>query len=137
MNVQETEINEKQLMQEFKPIKSNSIEFEEYYNNELIGLLSSIKEIGEIHSELNTLNNSQSEKINKIDNDIEHTANSIDKANADLLISSEYQKSIFWKKGFVLVAVTVAITAPVTLAVGAKIGIVAGAGTLIAGLNVW
>lgn len=113
--------------------KVNSIELDEEYNNELGKLLSEVKEIYEINSQMNELISSQTEKINDVDNTIEKTADIVDASNGQLILVSDYQKSIFWKKSILLTVCTAAVTAPVSIFIGGYAAIAAGVGTFIAG----
>jgi t-SNARE complex subunit (syntaxin) len=112
--------------------KVHSIELDEEYKNDLGGLLSEIKEIQELNSQMNNLIISQNENIKNIDKDIHKTTNNIDSSNENLISAAEQQKSIFWKKSMLLTVCTVVVTAPVSVLVGTKIAIIAGVGTAVA-----
>lgn len=104
--------------------------FDEIYNSELDMLLSSVREINEIHNDLNNIIVSQKEKIDQIDKNIDRIENMIDSSNEQLIIASEYQRSIFWQKSGVVTLCTAIITTPVAVFLGPKIAIVAGICTM-------
>jgi t-SNARE complex subunit (syntaxin) len=113
--------------------KVTSAELDTEYNKELDSLIDSVKEINEIHSEMSVLISSQNEKIELIDKDIDKTAGLVDSSNGQLVVASEYQQSIFWKKSFLLTLCTAVVTAPVSVFIGAKAAIIAGVGTVVYG----
>jgi t-SNARE complex subunit (syntaxin) len=113
--------------------KVNSIELDEEYNNELENLLSEVNEINEINSQIDELISSQSEKINEIDKTINKTSDAVDTSNGQLILASDYQKSIFWKKSILLTICTVAVTTPISVLAGGYAALAAGIGTFVAG----
>jgi t-SNARE complex subunit (syntaxin) len=113
--------------------KVHSAELDEEYNNELGKLLSEVQEINEINSQMNELISSQSEKIKEVDKTIDKTADTVDASNGQLILASDYQKSIFWKKSILLTICTAAVTAPVSIFAGGYAALAAGVGTFIAG----
>jgi hypothetical protein len=113
--------------------KVHSIELDEEYNKELGNLLSEVQEIREINSQMDELISSQSEKINDVDKTIDKTVDVVDASNGQLILASDYQKSIFWKKSILLTICTAAVTAPVSIFVGGYAALAAGVGTFIAG----
>jgi t-SNARE complex subunit (syntaxin) len=113
--------------------KVNSVELDKKYSNDLDNLLSDVREINEISSEMNSLLKSQNEKIDQVDKSLNQTSNNIDSSNGQLIIASEYNQSIFWKKSFLLTLCVGIVSAPVAALVGAKAAIFAGVGTLVGG----
>jgi t-SNARE complex subunit (syntaxin) len=113
--------------------KVNSFELEQEFNNEMKNLLSEVQEINDINLYMNELILSQTDKINNINHNIDKTVNVIEKSNDQLILASNYQRSLLWKKGILLTACTAVVTMPVTFFVGANIGLIAGIGTFIAG----
>lgn len=113
-----------------KDIQRDNINLKQKYNEELDTLLSSVKEVGKIHDELNEMINSQTEKINEIDINIDKTADKVEASNENLLFTLDYKKSLFWKKGGVVTLATVAVATPVAVFIGPKIAIIAGVCTL-------
>jgi t-SNARE complex subunit (syntaxin) len=113
--------------------KNKNINSDEKYNEELDHLATSVKEIGVIHDEMNKLVSSQSEKIESIDKNIDKATDIVDSSNNTLFSISDYQKSIFWKKGGLLTIGTTVVAVPIGILAGPKIAIAAGAGALLVG----
>lgn len=112
----------------------NSIEINEEYNNQLGEVLSELKEINELNNEFNSMAISQGEKINEVEKTVEDSSNHIHSSNEKLIEVSGYQKSIFWKKSFLLTTCTAVVTAPVCVFIGAKAAVIAAVGTVGYGL---
>jgi predicted PurR-regulated permease PerM len=112
----------------------NSYDINNEYNSQLDDVLSQLKEINIINNEFNSIVESQGELISDIEKNTEKSANNIHSSNEQLIQISGYQKSIFWKKSFMITAGTTIITAPLAVFVGTKVAIIAGCGTIICGL---
>lgn len=111
----------------------NSVELDEEYNNELKNLLLDVREINHINLHMNELISSQSEKINIIAKNTDKTINNIEASNGQLILASDYQKSIFLKKSILLTLCTAIITTPVSILIGGYTAVATGIGTFVAG----
>ena len=109
--------------------KVDSVEIDKEYNDKLKGILNEIREVKDIHMEFNTVLKSQEEQIDEIDKNVNMTSTNVDESNTNLIEVSGIQKSVFWKKSFLLTTCTAIVTVPVAVFVGAKAAVVAGVGT--------
>lgn len=109
---------------------TEKIDLNHKYNEELDNLLTSVREVGQIHDELNKMVALQSEKINTVEENTEKTADKVDASNMNLTEALDYKKSIFWKKGGLVTICTAAVATPAAIFLGPKIAVVAGVCTL-------
>jgi t-SNARE complex subunit (syntaxin) len=112
-------------------VQIKNINTDQIYNAELDNLISSVREVNEINNELNKIILSQTEKINQIDKNVDDAGNIVDSSNEKLLIASEYQQSIFWKKGGVVTLCTAIVATPAAVLLGPKIAVIAGVCTML------
>jgi len=89
-------------------------------------LVNDLRETNELSRELDSLVDSQKEKLDKIEHDVGNGSSVVVRANTQLDIASEHQQALFWQKGSILTVGTVAVTATVTLLTGPTVGIVIG-----------
>jgi hypothetical protein len=118
------------MTQTYKFSKISSFDLEQEYLDELDKVISEAREINEINSQINSMIIEQGEKINVSAKDCDLSLNNVEESNIELEMASEYQVSSLYKKGILLTLCASVVSLPLAFAVGTKLAIGAGIGSV-------
>ncbi len=108
---------------------------EEYKKSisEMNGLLKDIVEMSNINILLNKMIVEQHDEITNISENIIKTLDVVDDGAKQLEIAKDYQKSNYVRKGILVTGSLIAITCPIIILAGLKIGLIIGTVGLVGG----